>query len=87
VPVTEASTWTSNNSNKAKPVISNLTGGMQYAFRVAGIGTNPTVVYSYKLRAVMFPYTLLIEATCGWLLLLLRHSFAMHLPDKGTDTK
>jgi len=46
VPVTEASIWTSINSTKAKLVVSNLTSGVQYAFRVAGIGANPTVVYS-----------------------------------------
>lgn len=46
VPVTEASTWTSINSTKASTLISNLTSGSQYAFRVSGIGSNPTVVYS-----------------------------------------
>ncbi len=45
-PVTEASIWTIINSTKAKLVISNLTSGTQYAFRVAGIGANPTIVYS-----------------------------------------
>ena len=45
-PVTEASTWTSINSTKAKLVVSNLTSGSCYAFRVAGIGANPTIVNS-----------------------------------------
>lgn len=45
-PVTETSTWTTVNSTKAKTVISNLTSGTCYAVRVAGIGANPTIVYS-----------------------------------------
>jgi hypothetical protein len=38
--------WTSINSTKAKLIVSNLTGGSCYAFRVAGIGANPTIVNS-----------------------------------------
>lgn len=45
-PVADASVWTIVNSTKAKTVIENLTSGKCYAFRVAGIGANPTIIYS-----------------------------------------
>jgi hypothetical protein len=45
-PVTDTSVWTIINSTKANTVIANLTSGSCYAFRVAGIGANPTVIYS-----------------------------------------
>lgn len=45
-PVVDTSIWTIVNSTKASTVISNLNSGSQYAFRVAGIGANPTMIYS-----------------------------------------
>jgi len=45
-PVIDTSIWTIINSTKANTVIENLTSGSCYAFRVAGIGANPTVIYS-----------------------------------------
>jgi hypothetical protein len=45
-PVVDTSVWTVVNSTKASTVITNLTSGSCYAFRVAGIGANPTIVYS-----------------------------------------
>lgn len=45
-PVADDSVWTIVNSTKASTVITNLTSGRQYAFRVAGIGANPTIIYS-----------------------------------------
>ena len=45
-PVIDNTVWTIVNSTKARTIISNLTSGSCYAFRVAGIGANPTIIYS-----------------------------------------
>lgn len=45
-PTRKDGTWTAVNSTRANTVIKNLVSGSQYAFRVAGIGANPTVIYS-----------------------------------------
>ncbi len=42
----EETGWISVNSTRASTVIKDLVSGTQYAFRVAGIGANPTVIYS-----------------------------------------
>lgn len=46
VPVPADNAWASILSTKASTVISNLNSGSQYAFRVTGVGSNPTAVYS-----------------------------------------
>jgi hypothetical protein len=41
--------WTGITSSKAKLVINNLESGKRYAFRVVGIGTDPTKNYSDEI--------------------------------------
>lgn len=50
-PLTEESTWVSIQSSKASTIISNLNRGGQYVFRVTGIGSNPTCVYSDEITS------------------------------------
>ena len=45
-PVTNDSVWISISSSKASVTLSNLSAGQQYFYRVVGVGTNPTKVYS-----------------------------------------
>ncbi len=45
-PVTDATVWEDLYDGKCTKIISELTSGKQYAFTVAGIGTDPTIVYS-----------------------------------------
>ena len=46
VPVTDASVWVSKFSTSKVFLFDGLTPGKQYAFRMAGIGTSPMLVYS-----------------------------------------
>lgn len=43
--------WESVQSTKTRITISGLSSGAQYAFRVYGIGSNPTIVYSDQLNS------------------------------------
>jgi hypothetical protein len=45
-PVTGASVWAVNVGTARTNIVDGLISGQQYAFRVAGIGADPTVVYS-----------------------------------------
>lgn len=45
-PVTSDSVWTDVASTKTTAIIDNLISGKQYAFRVAGVGADTTLVYS-----------------------------------------
>jgi hypothetical protein len=45
-PVTDASVWTSRFATSKAYVFDSLTPGKQYAFRMAGIGADPMLVYS-----------------------------------------
>jgi len=45
-PVTAGSTWTSEVAPRSNTTIGGLASGQQYAFRVAGIGTNETRIFS-----------------------------------------
>jgi hypothetical protein len=45
-PVSNDSVWTAKPSSKANYIFEGLTSGKQYAFRVAGVGSDPTLVYS-----------------------------------------
>ena len=45
-PVTATTNWTVNVGTASKFVVDDLTSGQQYAFRVAGVGADPTIVYS-----------------------------------------
>ena len=50
VPTSAASNWTVGVGTSTKFTIVGLTSGQQYAFRVAGIGADPTVMYSDVLN-------------------------------------
>lgn len=43
--------WESVQSTKTKIIVSGLLSGTQYAFRVYGIGSNPTIVYSDQVNS------------------------------------
>lgn len=43
--------WESVQSTKTRITISGLSSGTQYAFRVYGIGSNPTIVYSDQVNS------------------------------------
>jgi hypothetical protein len=43
--------WVSVQSTKTKITIAGLVSGAQYAFRVYGIGSNPTIVYSDQVNS------------------------------------
>ena len=43
--------WESVQSTKTRITISSLSSGTQYAFRVYGIGSNPTIVYSDQVNS------------------------------------
>jgi hypothetical protein len=45
-PVTADSVWLSTSEKKSSAIISNLQSGREYAFRVTGVGSHPTRVYS-----------------------------------------
>jgi hypothetical protein len=45
-PVTDASAWTSKFATSKVFLFDGLTPGKQYAFRMAGIGADPLLVYS-----------------------------------------
>jgi hypothetical protein len=45
-PITAESVWIGKASSKANYIFEDLTSGKQYAFRVSGIGSDPTPVYS-----------------------------------------
>jgi hypothetical protein len=45
-PITAASTWVSRHGTAKNIVIDELESGKQYAFRMAGVSTDPTLVYS-----------------------------------------
>ena len=45
-PVNGNTIWQSDYSSKSSYVIDDLTSGKEYAFRVCGIGTDPTLVFS-----------------------------------------
>ena len=50
-PATPDSVWTDVVSSKTTVLIDNLTSGRQYVFRVAGIGADPTRVYSDEVSS------------------------------------
>ncbi len=50
-PVSEESSWASILSTKANAVVSGLNSGSRYVFRVAGVGSNPTTVYSDEVTS------------------------------------
>ena len=43
--------WESVQSTRTRITISGLVSGTQYAFRVYGIGSNPTIVYSDQVNS------------------------------------
>jgi len=45
-PVTTDSVWVPVTSTKTNLIIENLTSGKQYAFKVAGVGSDPSQVFS-----------------------------------------
>jgi len=45
-PVNSSTIWQNVYSSKSSHIITGLTSGKEYAFRVCGIGTNPTLVFS-----------------------------------------
>ena len=50
-PATTSSTWQVNASTKSKTVVNGLTSGKQYTFRVAGVGTDPSRIYSDEITS------------------------------------
>ncbi len=51
-PVTDASNWHTVSSTTPWVTIPNLTSGKEYAFRVTGVGSDPTRVYSDVINKV-----------------------------------
>ena len=45
-PITATSSWAVKVGTARTYIIESLTSGQQYAFRVAGVGADPTIVYS-----------------------------------------
>jgi hypothetical protein len=45
-PVNGSTVWQNVYSSKSSHIITGLTSGKEYSFRVCGIGTNPTLVFS-----------------------------------------
>lgn len=43
--------WKVTNASQKSVIINNLVSGQEYAFRVAGVGANPTRVYSDEIRS------------------------------------
>lgn len=46
IPVTDASVWVAQSGSSKTITLEGLTSGQQYAFRMAAIGTDPSILYS-----------------------------------------